>query len=96
MDNEKTKKWVCDCVLELGYPAPKCKFCGGKGYWEEKKEVKKEKMSKISVWWNSMSVCEREIYLSERYMNTENAEKRWEELSESVQEALMIGRVAEA
>ena len=29
------QRWVCVCVQDLGYPAPKCKFCGGKGYWEE-------------------------------------------------------------
>jgi len=32
---ERTKRWVCSCVLELGYPVPKCRFCKGKGYWEE-------------------------------------------------------------
>ena len=29
------KRWVCSCVLEFGHPAPKCKFCGGRGYCEE-------------------------------------------------------------
>jgi len=36
MQKNGEMKWVCSCVQDLGSPAPRCKFCGGKGFWVEK------------------------------------------------------------
>ena len=45
-------------------------------------------------WWNSLSVRERVDWLRERYMNLEIAEKSFDELSEFMQEHLIIRRNA--